>query len=109
MKLVAAVMCASLAAVSGFAVPAVSPAGPTISRVAVSAPESAVVMRCRTNTKREKFFRNLENAKRFRKSSWKPYKSKAVVAEEDTAMLSTIYVTTDSNGEALEAAEETSE
>lgn len=46
-----------------------------------------------------------QNAKRFRKSSWKPYKSNKGESEEDTSYIATIYVATDASGEAIESAE----
>jgi hypothetical protein len=45
-----------------------------------------------------------QNAKRFRKSSWKPsYKVQKAEEKEDTAFIATIYVATDASGEAIEA------
>ncbi|KAG8465933.1 hypothetical protein KFE25_005503 [Diacronema lutheri] len=76
---------------------------------------ASVSMACRTNTKREKFFRNLENAKRFRKASWKPaFKGRGgprsndstPESKEDAALMATIYVTTDASGESIESAPE---
>lgn len=43
-----------------------------------------------------------QNAKRFRKSSWKPsFKGAKVEAQEDTALMATFFVATDASGEAL--------
>lgn len=48
-----------------------------------------------------------QNAKRFRKSSWKPsFKGAKIEAQEDTALMATFFVATDASGEALDGAPE---